>query len=99
MLEKLKLLLGIPDSDTSEDDLLELLLDQATTDAEAYCNTTYTSAMDNVIIQMAIVHYNQIGTEGATMERFTGAVQQIAQTYPDWIYSQLRAFRRIRTVG
>lgn len=99
MLDKLKLLLGIPESDTSEDELLTLLIAQSKDFATQYCNCEYGTDMDSAIMYMTVIAYNQIGTEGATMERFTGAVEQVAQNYPDWLLASLRSFRRIRTVG
>lgn len=98
MLEQLKLLLGISEDDVSQDDLLNLILSQSTADAEAFTHRTLTESMYPVVIEMSIIRYNNLGSEGDSMQRLTGSVVQIAQGYPDWIMSQLRSFRKIRTV-
>ena len=97
MLHKLKLLLGI--YDISKDELLQLIIDQCTDNAIAYTHNNDTESMESIILEMCVYRYNLIGSEGLTRENYSGTGYIYQYDYPDYVYSQLRAFRKIRTVG
>lgn len=96
MLDKLKLLLGI--NDTSKDSLLNLLLFQATTEAQNITNNPDTLILEPSIIKMAVYQYNRLGTEGLTSESFSGVSNSYQTDYPEPILRELKAHRKIRVI-
>lgn len=63
MLVKLKLLLGIKDD--SEDELLELMLEDAMSDVLIWTNRTRLPApLESAVRQVVIIRYNKQGVEG-----------------------------------
>lgn len=97
-LSSIKLLLNIGSSDTSKDDLLALLIDNATQYAQSYMHREDTDCVGKSIVDMVIYDYNRIGTEGLNSESFGGVSFNYSSSYPENIMSQLRAHRKIRTV-
>ena len=98
MLEKIKILLEIPAEDLSQDDLIELLVAQCKDDIEAFCHTSYADEMESMCSQMVIFRFNQLGVEGSASARMSGMIFAPLADYPEYILSQLKSFRRIRTV-
>ena len=72
MLENLKLLLGISVTDLNKDDILNLLIDLATSDFEDLTNAI---ALDNenIVLRMAKVMYQKLGREDIKSESYDGA--------------------------
>ena len=96
MLEKLKLLLNV--SGNEKDDLLTLLIEQAT---ETAINYTHNDDMDSlfpVILKMAVFDYNRLGTEGLNSEGYSGVSFSYMEDYPENILRSLRSKRRIITL-
>ena len=60
MLEKIKLMLGL--TDTTKDDLLNVLIDITTSEAIAYTHNEKIAELETAIIMMVIYKYNRIGT-------------------------------------
>ena len=85
MLEDLKLLLGINENDISHDDLLNLLISQCSDNAETFTNNSDITAMESVILEMAVYRYNLIGSEGLTRENYSGTGYIYQNGYPDYI--------------
>lgn len=92
MLEKLKMLLGI--SGTDKDDLLTLLIDQATENAVEYTHADIAS-LQSVIIKMAIYDYNRLDNIGLDSEAYSGVSFNYSNDYPEDILRLLRKKRRI----
>lgn len=85
-LEKLKLQLGI--TDNSQDDALDLLLDDAESDILTYTNRTeLPTALESTQRQLAIIRYNKEGVEGQTAHSEGG----ISRTWDDDIPSDIKA--------
>lgn len=97
MLYKLKTLLGI--YDISKDEILNLLIDQCSDNAMTYTHNDDVESMESVILEMCVYRYNLIGSEGLVRETYSGTGYIYNNDYPDYIYSQLRSFRKIRTIG
>ena len=96
MLEDIKLLLGI--TSTDKDELLELLISQATGEAKRLTNSDNTTELRNVIIKMVIFNYNRLGTEGLNSESYSGVSYSYATDYPDVILRELRSLRKLRVL-
>lgn len=99
MLEKLKILLGI--TDDSKDQLLELIIDKAKT---SIINYTHNQAcitkpeVEPIILDLAVINYNRIGTEGLDSESFSGVSYHYSADIPDILKSQLISFRKLRVL-
>lgn len=96
MLENIKLLLGITGND--KDELLQLLISQATTEAKELTNNPNTSVLQPVITKMVIYNYNRLGTEGLDSESYSGTSYSYSSDYPEAIMRLLRKYRRIKTL-
>lgn len=97
-MEKLKLLLGIKIDDTSKDALLSILLEQATSELKQYCYREQLPVeANNVIIDMAVVKYNLLGTEGLSSQSYSGMNEAYANYSPQLIKAMNR-YRKVKTL-
>lgn len=96
MLENIKLLLGITTSD--KDEVLELLISQATTEAKEYTNNENVSRLSPAILKMVIYNYNRLGTEGLDSEGYSGISYSYSADYPDAVIRLLNKYRKIKTL-
>ena len=88
MLDDIKLLLGLLNDD--KDELLELLIKQATLEAQLKTGlTTVTAQLKVAIIKMVIFNYNRLGTEGLESESYSGVSYNYSSNYPDEITALL----------
>ena len=97
MLENIKLLLGLSATE-EKDELLELLISQATAEAKEYTNSTNTNKLKPAITKMVIYNYNRLGTEGLTSEGYSGVSYSYAADYPEEVVRLLDKCRRIKTL-
>ena len=73
MLEKLKMLLGIDSSDTDLDDTLTLIVSMATARLKRLLGGIEPpESMDDIIIEVSIIRFNRIGSEGLTSHSVEG---------------------------
>ena len=93
MLTNIKLLLGITDS--SEDDKLELLIDMCTSEAKNYTHNDSIEGYDNVIEDMVIYSFNNLGSENLKSESYSGVKFDYRDDYPESILRQLRSHRKV----
>lgn len=96
LLEKLKILLSIEGDE--KDDLLTLIIDQATEFATNYTHSEDLVSLCPVILKMAVFDYNRLGTEGLNSEGYSGVSFNYADDYPEYILRLLRSKRRIITL-
>lgn len=96
MLEKIKLLLGL--SDSSKDDLLTVLLEQAIDEAVNYTHNDCIDVLETSIVKMVVYNYNRLGTEGVDSEGYSGVSFAYSTDYPENIMRALRANRKVRLV-
>jgi hypothetical protein len=82
MLNRIKVLLGIAPEDTSKDELLTILLDEAEEDAKMITRRERLFGMDSIIERMVVYLYNRLGTEGLDSESYSGASYKYADGYP-----------------
>lgn len=96
MLEKVKVLLGLTDS--TKDDLLNVLLEGCIEEAINYTHNNDISKFDTAIVKMVVYQYNRLGTEGVDSENYSGVSFNYSEDYPESIMRQLRAYRKLRTL-
>lgn len=97
-LEKLKIRLGI--SDNSEDNLLNMLLEDAEGEILDYTNRdTLPIKAEALRRELAITYYNRIGSEGEACRSEGGVSVSYSTEIPENIKSRLLAFRRLKLVG
>ncbi len=96
MLENIKLLLGLTTDE--KDELIELLISQATAEAREYTNNSNTKALSTAITKMVVYNYNRLGTEGLTGEGYSGVSYSYAADYPDSVMRLLKKARKIVTL-
>lgn len=96
MIEKIKLLLGLTDSD--KDELLQILIEQAIDEATLFTHNDDLSELGTSIIQMVVYKYNRLGSEGVDSEGYSGVSFNYSTDYPDSIMRSLRAKRKIRVI-
>lgn len=94
MLEKIKILLGINDS--SKDELLTVLLDQAIEETINYTHNNCLTGLESTICRMVVYNYNRISTEGVNSESYSGVSYSYSADYPESIMRVLKAHRKIR---
>ena len=92
MIEKVKLLLGLTDS--SKDELIEVLIDGAVEDAVAITGNKYIQdELPNTIVKMVVYNYNRLGTEGLETESYSGVTYNYSDGYPQDILNTLNKKR------
>lgn len=93
MLEKIKLLLGITADE--KDDLLTLLIEQATEEAITYTRNDCVDELNTAIIRMVVYNFNRLGTEGVDTENYSGVSFGYSTDYPDNIIRILKSKRKL----
>ena len=79
MLNELKLLLGIAQEDTAEDDKLRLLIATATARLKLLLGGIEPpESMEHIIREVAIIRFNRIGSEGMASHTVEGESQTFA---------------------
>lgn len=97
MLNNIKLLLGL--SDTSKDELLTLLIEQAQDEARNYIHDSNLSGLDSIICQMVIYRFNHLGNEGLSSENYSGVSFSYTTEYPSFITDGLKKHRKIGVIN
>lgn len=93
MLDKIKTLLGITGEE--KNDLLTLLIDQATEEALLFTHNNQLDQLETAIIKMVIYNYNRLGTEGVDSESYSGVSFAYSADYPETILRLLKSKRKI----
>lgn len=97
MLDKLKLLLNIPDD--AQDELLQVLISLCKNEAYTYCNLLeYNTKLDGAVIEMVIERYNRIGSEGATQQSSSGVSMTYDSFYSDKVRWMLNKNRKVKMI-
>lgn len=96
MLDNIKLLLGLLTDE--KDELIELLISQATAEAKQYTNNSNTKTLTPAITKMVVFNYNRLGTEGLASEGYSGVSYSYAADYPDSVMRLLKKCRKIVTL-
>lgn len=93
--EKLKIMIGVGDD---KDSLLQLLVESAESEFLQHTNQPEVPvSAQNIILDMAIVKYNLIGTEGLSSQSYSGASESYAH-YPSELKTAIRRYAKIKTL-
>lgn len=94
LLQKIKILVGVKVEDTSKDALIGLLIEQAEDEFLQYCNRDdIPDRADNVVVDMVIIKYNLLGSEGLSSQSYSGLSENIAN-YPPQLIRALNRYRK-----
>lgn len=96
MLDKILLLIG--PAANGQDELIELLIQQAKAYLLMFCNLdSYDSRYDNIVIRMVIEDFNRRGMEGLQSQSFSGVSTTLGnEPYSSLVMNQLKSYQRIR---
>ena len=93
MLKNLKLLLGLDENDTSLDAKLKLLLSMATARLKLLLGGIEPpESMEHIIVEVAIIRFNRIGSEGVASHTVEGESLQFADSDFDGFADEIQAF-------
>lgn len=100
MLENLKVLLGIESSDTSLDGRLNLLLSYATARLQAMLDgITPPESMEYIIVEVAVIRFNRIGSEGLSGHTVEGESLQFTDNDFSGFSDEIQAFLEAQESG
>ena len=98
-IHRLKLLLEIPQNDTSYDELLYEIIYSAQKYAADYCGMEeYDDALDFAVLRMAAEDFGRLGSEGTSYKYFSGFSETYRGTYSDQIKEMLRIHRKLKAI-
>lgn len=96
LIEYIKYVLNIEQSDTAQDKLIEYLLQSSKKKISSYCNIEYTDILDDYAVEVVVARYRRRGGEGTTSEGMGSLNKSYDGDIPESIKSQLNRFRRLR---
>ena len=86
-------------TNSSDESLLEILLEQCKLTAITYCNLDeYDSKLDNIVQQMVCERFTRLYSEGVSSRSYSGMSESYTDDFSPSIYKQLRRFRKLRNV-
>ena len=100
MLEKLKLILGV--TVTEKDALIQYCIDKSVDEVVDFTNQSETYCLEhleNTILELAIIRYNRMGTEGLQAEAYSGISNSFIDDVPKSEQRRLRSHRRLYRGG
>lgn len=96
MLDNLKLILGVG---ADKNAILALILDVVTQEFLDYTNREdLPNGANAVVLQMAVIRYNRIGSEGLASQGYSGVSESYIDGYPDNIRKQLNRYRKLKAI-
>lgn len=96
MLEQLKKLLGA--GHTFTEDQVEVALALATSEVATYCRRELDEELEAIVVQIALIKLNRIGTEGVAALSYSGVSESYLDGYPANIQAVLKAKRKLRVL-
>lgn len=97
-LEKLKLRIGI--TDDTQDDLLNMLLEDSKNEILDFTHRTeLLTTMEGLQRELAIVYYNRQGSEGESSRSEGGISVTYSTDIPTNIKDRLKSYRLLKAVG
>lgn len=98
-LSRLKVKLNIALTDTSKDDLLSILLDDAKYYVLNFINDTEVPLLlNNVLVDIAAIQYNKLGNEGVKSYSEGGISVSYSDDIPKELINQMFKFRKLPKV-
>ena len=77
------------------DTLIEMTIEEATN----YCNLeTYTTKLDNAVVEMVIERYNKVGSEGILNSSASDVKESYINGYSESTINLLNKHRKVKTV-
>ena len=96
MLNQLKLILQLGNDAEA---LLTVILDLVSQEFLDYTNRDeLPNGAEAVILQMAIIAYNRLGSQGLSAQSYSGVSESYIDGYPDNIKKQLNKYRKLKTL-
>jgi len=95
LIDNVKLLLGKDPEDTTEDDLLNLLIENAKEFAVGYTRNSSVESFEGCIARIVVYDYNRMNTEGLNSESYSGLSFSYSADYPEGVLKPLRAYRKV----
>ena len=93
MLDKLKTLLGIDATDTSQDTKLQLLVQMAAARLKILLGgIDPPEEMEHIILEASVVRFNRIGSEGLSSHTVEGESLAFSESDFDGFASEIQAF-------
>lgn len=93
-VRKVKLKLGIEQNDLEQDELLLLLLEEASAEVLGYTNRkTVLPEMIPIVRDLVIIRYNQMGVEGELSRSEGGVGRSFADDIPKNLKHRLNQYR------
>lgn len=93
MLNDLKLMLGIDSNDTDQDEKLQLILSTVTARLRLLLGDIKPpESMDHIILEVAIIRFNRIGSEGLSSHTVEGESLTFADSDFDGFQDEIQAF-------
>ena len=93
MLENLKMMLGIDSADTDRDNLLKLIISNTTARLKILLGGLEPpEELDHIILDVAIIRFNRIGSEGLSSHTVEGESQSFSESDFDGYMTEIQAF-------
>ena len=92
MIERIKLLL--PEDYDLPDIVLEMYIEDATNEVEAYCNRRLDKELETIVMKLVIIRINRRNTEGLTAQSYSGINETFVDGYPADILAVLNRKRK-----
>lgn len=93
MLDELKMLLGIASNETDVDEKLELILSMVTSRLKLLLGgIDPPESMSHIIVEVAVIRYNRIGSEGFASHSVEGESLSFADGDFDAFKNEIQAF-------
>ncbi|EPY2290978.1 phage head-tail connector protein [Clostridium sporogenes] len=97
MLNKIKIALPISTTDTSKDDLLNLMIEDVQEFILNYCNIKeLPGRAESLIRRIVVIRCNIMGSEGLSSESYSGISQSFIDGLPKDIKQELGAIRKVK---
>lgn len=96
MLSRIKKMLSPTITDNTQDELLQLLMQQSIEEAINYTHNDNICELEGCICNMVVYNFNRLGTEGLNSEGYSGVSYGYSSDYPESILRQLKAHRKVR---
>lgn len=96
MLEQLKALLGAGHTFTEDQMIAAVAI--ASSEVQTYCRRDLDAELEAVVVQIAIIKLNRLGTEGVATLSYSGVSESYLDGYPAHIQAVLKTKRKLRVL-
>ena len=96
MIENVNALLG--EGHTFTEDQVTVALALATSEVATYCRREIDEELEAIVVQIAVIKLNRLGTEGAAALSYSGVSESYLDGYPAHIQAVLKAKRKLRVL-